>query len=196
MIRLILVRHGETDDNIRLAYLGWTDALLNQNGIKQSIIARDKLKFEKVDKVYSSPLKRCYETSEIINENFGLNIITTDNLKERNFGEWDNLTYFEIKTKFPNEHDLWIEDWINYKINKGESAAEAFERTKTFIDNLLKENENGCFLVTTHLGCIRNIISYLLGMGIEGSWRFRIDNAGISYIEINEGFAVISKMNV
>jgi len=115
MLELILVRHGETDSNKRGTYLGWTDVELNSNGIRQACAIRDRLKPVKVDAIYSSPFKRTVKTAEIINENYGLEIIISDNLKERNFGIWDDLTFEEISSKYPAECRKWFEDWINFR---------------------------------------------------------------------------------
>lgn len=196
MIELILVRHGETDSNKRGTYLGWTDIELNEKGLEQANIAKEKLKGTKIDAIFSSPLKRARNTAEIINENFGLAIISCDSLKERNFGAWDDLTHKEITEKFPEDYALYAKDWINYCVKDGESSAQAFERITGFIDHLLAEKSQGVFLIVTHLGCIRKILAHLLGMSIEGSWHFRVDNASITRLEINdEKYAYLTLLN-
>lgn len=196
MIELILVRHGETDSNKKGTYCGWTDVELNEEGIKQACSARDKLKGIKVDAIFSSPLKRAFRTAEIINENFNLGIDCVEALKERNFGVWEDLSYRDICDRFPEQIKLWEADWANYCIEGGESVIQAYDRVITFVDGLIKNNKYGVFLLVTHLGCIRNILSHLLGMGTEGSWRFRVGNGSITRIEINdEGYAYLTLLN-
>lgn len=196
MLELILVRHGETDSNVKGTYLGWTDMELNEKGIKQAKMAKEKLKDTKIDAVFCSPLKRAKRTADIINENFGLDIIPCEGLKERNFGTWDDLTFKEISQKYPEECELYLKDWINYCIKDGESAMQAYQRIVRFIKDLIDRYNNDVILIVTHLGCIRNILTYTLGMGIEGSWHFRVDNAGITRIQINdEKYAYLSQLN-
>lgn len=196
MIELILVRHGETDSNIKGTYLGWTDIELNQKGIEQAYKAKEKLKGTKINAVFSSPLKRAMRTAEIINENLGQAVIPNEGLKERNFGTWDDLTCQEITEKYPEEYKFYTEDWINYCIKDGESSKQAYQRIIGFVQDLIQRHHEGVFLVVTHLGCIRNILAYILELNIEGSWHFRVDNAGISRIQINdEKYAYLTLLN-
>ena len=67
---IYIVRHGETDWNILKKLTGQTDIPLNLNGIKQAKEVREKLKNIKFDYVFSSPLKRAYETAKIITKNY------------------------------------------------------------------------------------------------------------------------------
>ena len=90
MMELIFVRHGETDSNKKKTFLGWTDAELNDEGIRQACKLGEELKRITFDGIYSSSLKRASKTAEIINEKLNMEIVYSDNLKERNFGIWDD----------------------------------------------------------------------------------------------------------
>lgn len=196
MLELILVRHGETEGNKRKAYLGWTDMELSIEGEKQADAAGNKLAYEKIDVIYSSPLKRALATAEIINRHHGLGIRTCSRLKEQNFGSWENHTHQEVMSRYPEEYTLWMEDWINHPINGGETALEMWERVTGFIDFLLDSINEGTCLIVSHQGSIRMIIAYLLGMGIDGIWRFKADNGSISRICIDhDKFAWLVTLN-
>ncbi|MBZ4645488.1 MAG: alpha-ribazole phosphatase [Petroclostridium sp.] len=195
MLELILIRHGETDSNIKGTHLGWTDIPLNEQGIKQAEHIANLLKNEPIDQVYSSPLKRAMQTAHAINKYHGKNIINLDAIKERNFGIWEDLIYDEIKEKHRELHDKWVKDWIDFKIPKGESARETFERVTAAVDEIINKHQEGKVVIVTHLGSIRNIIAYLLGMTIEGSWRFRVLNGSAARIQISDGYAVLTSLN-
>lgn len=195
MLELILIRHGETDSNTKQTYLGWTDKELNEKGLLQVQHLRDRLKETKINGIYSSPLKRTMQTAEIINENFNLDIICSEGLKERNFGIWDDLTYKELTERYPAEYNEWVNDWIKYRIKDGESAIEAYNRSAAFIDELLTSHTEGVFVIVTHLGTIRFILAHLLELGIESSWRFRVGNASTTRVEIKDGFSVLTMLN-
>ncbi|MDQ2085513.1 alpha-ribazole phosphatase [Herbivorax sp. ANBcel31] len=192
MLELILIRHGQTDSNKKRTYVGWTDVELNEEGKRQAFKLKEKLKDMPVDKIYSSPLKRAKKTAEIINENFCLDIEYTDNLKERNFGIWDDLSNDEIKRLYKNQYNIWIKDWKNYCIKDGESALKSYKRAMDFSKNIIDSFDRGRFLIVSHLGTIRFITAYLLGMDIEGSWRFRLDNCEMVRIEIIDGYGVLT----
>ncbi len=196
MLEIVLVRHGETDSNIRGTYCGWTDAELNNKGIDQARRASDILNTEKFDAVYSSPLKRAYSTCSIICEAHTIGIITDDRIKEQNFGDWEDLTYGEINEKYPEDCISWQNDWMNYCINAGESPVQVYKRVSEFIDTITGSYKNEKVMIVTHLGCIRMILAYLLGMNIEGSWRFRADNGSVSRLVINDGFAYLNALNL
>ena len=195
MVELILVRHGETDSNLKGTYLGWTDIELNQKGLRQASLVAEQLKKLDIDRIYSSPLKRACKTAEVINEHFDHKIMYSDCLKERNFGVWDNLTYQEIVEGYPKEHSEWMEDWINYNIKGGESAFESSSRVANFTNSIISGKDEGKIIVVTHLGTIRFMLAHLLGMKLEDSWRFRVDNCSITRLEIKDGYAVLTHLN-
>ena len=196
MLELILVRHGQTESNTRKAYLGHTDIPLDERGERQVIRTAQSFMQEQIDAVYASPLKRALQTAEAINKYHHRKIIPVADLAERNFGIWDNLAYEEILSRYPAEHDDWVRDWANYVIPQGESAAEVYERNMQAIAAILERHKEGTVLVVTHLGCIRNILACLLGLGLDGVFRFEIRNAGICRLEIDEdGFATLLSLN-
>lgn len=195
MLELILIRHGETDSNIRQTYLGWTDAELNERGVAQVQLLRDRLKDTKIDGIYSSPLKRTMQTAKIINEKYNLHIAYSEGLKERNFGIWDDLTHKELTQRYPVEYSEWVSDWVKYRIKDGESAIEAYDRSAVFAAELIKTCADGVFMLVTHLGAIRFILAFLLDLGIESSWHFRVDNASMTKVEINNGYGVLTTLN-
>ncbi|MCX8130526.1 MAG: alpha-ribazole phosphatase [Clostridia bacterium] len=196
MIELIFVRHGETDSNRKGTYLGWTDVSLNEEGLRQAYEAKCKLSNENIDAMYSSPLKRAVRTAEVINENFKLAVIYEERLKERCFGIWEDLTHNEILEKYPEEYGLWTDDHVNYCMEGGESTVQSYNRVTGFIEDIINTHESGTYLIVTHLGCIRKIVAHLLGLGIEGSWRFRVDNCSITRIVVNdEKYAYLTLLN-
>lgn len=197
MLELILVRHGETDSNVRGTYCGWTDVCLNEKGIIQAQRAAESLKDTKLDFIYASPLQRVYKTAEIINSHHNMEIMCYDSIKEHNFGIWEDLTHAEVLEKYPEQYSQWQKDWINYCIEGGESVSDRYDRVVKFVQDLLDRHKKGTILVVTHGGCIRHILSYLLGLSIDGTWRFYIENGGISKVTVNdEGFAYLKGLNV
>lgn len=195
MLEVILARHGETDSNAENRYLGWTDVPLNENGINQALGLKEKLRTAGIDCVYSSPLIRCVKTAGIINEAHNSVVLYPDELKERNFGLFDNLTYEEICEKYPGQKELWENDWINYRIERGESALDFHKRICGFTDGILRQRNSGVILVVTHSGCIRSIIAQLLGLGMDGAWHFKIDFGGVTRFGIRDNYPVMTLLN-
>lgn len=195
MLELVLVRHGEVDSNTRGTYVGWTNKNLNLNGIEGADKVAENLADEPFAAIYASPLFRAKETADRIKNKNGARLILYDGLKERNFGIFDDLTYQEICSKYPEENKKWEEDWLKYKIPKGESAMNAYVRNCEAIDDIISRHGEGKVCVVTHLGVIRNLIAHLLGLSISDSWRFRVGNASICRIQITDGYGVLTQLN-
>ena len=104
MVRLLLIRHGQTNYNSQNRYCGFSDPPLNDTGIWQCRQIPARLKDSKIDKVYSSDLLRARQTAEII---FGNNSIeeTTD-LREMNFGLFEGLKYEQLIEKYLQDNEI------------------------------------------------------------------------------------------
>lgn len=191
MLKLILIRHGETDGNSQKRYLGVTDISLNKNGIEEASKLKEKLNKEKIDIVLSSPLKRAVETANFLSDN----IVLVDELREINFGLFDNLTYDEIVKKYPAEHKMWLKAPYDFKFPKGESSLIMHKRVSAYIDKLLSKNKMGTIVIVTHAGVIRCIISHLLGLDYKYNWHFKIENCSINEFQIDNEYAVMTKLN-
>ena len=99
-MRFIFVRHGETEWNVTGRYQGQTDVPLSEKGRAQAEALGKRFADIHVDEVYSSPLKRAYDTARAIAEPKGLPIHKVDGIKELNFGEWDGLTKEQLTEQF------------------------------------------------------------------------------------------------
>ena len=133
---MIFVRHGQTNGNVRGSFGGWTDLPLNETGREQAEMAAEKLKDEKIDAIYASPLSRALDTAKIINKYHGHEIIVKNELKERNFGKWEDQTFGFLKKNYPDEVEAWLSDWANYEIEGGESTYQSYTRVINFMNDL------------------------------------------------------------
>ncbi len=195
MLELYLIRHGETDRNRQGAYLGWTDVELNETGWRQAEALRKKLRAVKADAIFSSPLRRALDTATIINRDRDLEIRPAAALKERNFGIWEDLTFAEIQTKYPVQCQTWLND-PDYATTGAERPSQVQGRVDEFLRNLLESSRQGCYIMVSHAGCIRMMLTVLLGLPPEAAWRFAINHCGITQVRINaEGYASLIRLN-
>ena len=194
MKKLVFIRHGEAEIDSKSSYLGWTDVELSRKGIEQSYQTKEKLKEleSEISQLYSSPLMRTAQTAKIINAEYDLSIKYSNYLKEINFGKWEKMEHKEIAWNYPREYDMWIKDWTNFVMPEGESAVQAYTRNCKFVDSILQNNTFGTFVIVTHAGTIRNIVSYLLGMKIEDTWKFKINHGSITIIEMIDNYPVLT----
>lgn len=192
MKELILIRHGQTEGNRLKKYMGHLDLSLNKEGKKEAARLKKIFKKEKIDSLFSSDLKRCIETAEFIKT--GKKIQKTEQLREVNFGIFENLTYEEMKKKYPKQVEEWGNDWINYQPENGESVKIMSNRVIKFVDSLL-ENKNEKIIIVTHHGCISAILAHYITGSIKGCSKFKINNAAVTRLCFDKQNAYLKSLN-
>lgn len=195
MTKLILVRHALTNDNQNSRLSGHIDSVLSEEGKKQTKKLTRYLSNIHIDKIYTTTSTRTKDTVYELSKLNSINIIEKESLKEINFGDFEGMTFDEIKSKFPKEFQKMINEGYNYKYPNGESLIMTYGRVAEEIDEIILDNKDKTVLICSHGGTIRNIITHLISKSYEYHWNFKIDNASVSILEIENGFAVINTMN-
>ena len=103
-MKLIFIRHGQTDWNVQGKIQGSYDSELNDTGIKQAMNLSEKLLNlnYKFSKIYSSPQKRALKTAEILSKSSNVDYISVKDLQEMNMGKWEGLSWKEVEENYPN----------------------------------------------------------------------------------------------
>lgn len=171
-MKLILIRHGETDYTIEKRYCGGAiDAPLNKKGIKQAERLRRLLSKHKVDVVYVSPMRRTLQTADIV---FGKRLIKTVKnslLRESNLGKWEGHTLEEIKIKFLKDVQKWYQDPLKYGATDGETPIILHKRVTRFLKKLESHNGVKTVAIVTHSGPFRIIVGEMNGNGLNDFWK-------------------------
>lgn len=197
-MKLYLVRHGQTDANHRKIFQGWLNWSLNDYGQNEAAWLRDQLHGLPISKIYTSPLKRAVETTEIIAQGLAdpIENVQVEALKEMNFGTWDGLSSEEIMKKDPEVFQNWLDHWQTVKTPEGESAVQLYKRVTCWLDRLIDLTEDDRnLLIVSHEGVILQIIASLLGMGLDECWRFRVKPGSLSVVQIHDGYASLIRLN-
>ena len=196
---VIFIRHGETDFNRARLYFGHLDPDLNETGIEQ--LRKAKILFEKREKmpdvVFSSDLKRCSQSMEILEIDEEIEKILTEDLREINFGIFEGKTYEEIKNKYPEKVEKMKDDWRNFKADKGESINEMMLRVAEKMNEIINQYRNKKILVVAHAGVIQALTSYYLFGNLDGYWKFKINNGSITKLHVMEdGYTYFEYINL
>jgi uncharacterized phosphatase len=170
---ILLVRHGETDWNRERRFQGHADRPLNELGRRQAGELADVLRRERLDAVYTSPLRRASETAAIVAERLGLEAEELDALREIDVGAWQGLTIDEIKVRFPEASSV---DW-RWGWEGGETYEELAARVIPALFDLPRRHPGGTILGVTHAGPIRAALAAATGLSHEES-RARIGPLG------------------
>lgn len=186
LLKLLLVRHGETEWNKTLRYQGHTDIPLSAIGREQAMALSQRLVGEKIDAFYASDLIRARETAEIIARNHNQEVSCLQGLRETYFGDWEGLTYVQIIKKYPQVMSAWRKNPSVTRIPGGETLEEVAERSMKAIASIQQNHADQTVLLVVHGGIIRVIISSLLGVSLDDYWKFKQDNTALNIIEIHE----------
>lgn len=195
MVKLILVRHALTVDNQKSRLSGHIDSSISEEGKEQIDKITNYLKDFDIDKIYTTTSSRTKDTVKKLSELKSIEIIEKESLKEISFGDFEGLTFDEIKDKYPKEFQDMIEKGYEYKYPNGESLIDAYNRVCIELDNIISNNDDRTILICSHGGTIRNIITYLISNSYKYHWNFKIDNGSVTILEVQDGFTVITAMN-
>ena len=194
---LLLVRHGESAANGKGFFAGQTDIELSDRGRMQAEKVADWL-FEnyQVDKIYSSDLKRAYDTAEFIAKKYALQIQKTGALREINAGEWQGKTFDELQKSYADGYGVWLKDIGNAKCPQGETVEGLYDRIQRTVFNIIKENEGKNIVIVTHATPIRVLCCWALGVSLvdmkKVAW---VSNASVTEIRVSAGERVLHQMS-
>ncbi|SHJ90294.1 histidine phosphatase family protein [Tepidibacter formicigenes] len=195
MVKFIFVRHGITIDNENMRLSGFIDSKLSDIGKEQVKKTCNRLKYEGIDYIYSSPLTRAVETAREIADFKNVEIKICQNFREMNFGDFEGLTFKEIQDKYKDEFNKLKKDAFKYKFPNGENMIEFHHRISSQLDDIIKKHDNETVLIVSHSGVIRSSLSHLLSKDHIYHWNFKIDNCSITIVEVMDNFAVINTLN-
>ncbi len=196
MSYLIFIRHGETswsktkEHRVR----GRLDIPLTAHGLAQAKAAGLRLKTEPIAAIYSSPLKRAFDTAVEIAKLHELPVLMHDGFNDLNFGDWQGLTHEYINIHFSDLYQKWQTDPDDFQFPNGENLHIVNKRIQTSIKELVSKYENDMIVICTHGAVLRVILCYLHGVGVENYWQYRMDNCAFTISEFNNGnFTIIAE---
>ena len=163
---LYIVRHGETEWNVKDRIQGHKDSPLTSQGIRQAYDVAEKLKHIQFDAIFSSDLLRVKRTVEIIRLDRKLAISTKKVLRERTYGHFDGKTVKEYKKEtqhlLEKFEKLSGQEQRKFKFAKGyENDEEVIARFITFLREVAVSYPNRTVLIATHGGVIRTFLAHM-----------------------------------
>lgn len=189
MKKIYLVRHAEPCSG-KSRCLGQTDVQLNDTGLYQAERLREWFADKKLAAVYSSPLERCAQTARIIADGRMMIDIQTA-LLEMNGGLWQNMSFDEIRKRYPKEYEERGKHLGSVAPPQGESVMEAGVRFGDCMERLARETD-GDFAVVGHSGANRGFLSPLLGVNPDDVFTIRQPYGALSVLQWDdEKFTVL-----
>ena len=195
---IILIRHGQTEFNKKNIFRGHIDVPLDNSGKIQAESNGKLLKEMDFDTIYTSPLIRAKQTSEIINkyQSKNVSIIVDYGFMDLNYGTWEGKTEEEIKALFPELYFEWKTNPYKTKIPGGESLNNAEKRSWLSLKKIISKNKNQIICIITHRVICKLLICKILGISKSGFWKIKQDTACINIIESRQKKLLIIKLNL
>ena len=187
MVKFVIIRHGYSVYNKERRFTGQCDVDLDSAGLEQ---AQDTAKYVvenyAIDKIYSSDLKRAVDTATPIAKALNLPINTLKGLREIDVGDWEGLTFEQVRELYPKEFEHYITDVGNAYCVGGESYADLVKRANETMRRLAKENDGKTLLVSTHGGFIRCLRCAWLNLSLGEIKNIpHVGNASVTVVEFD-----------
>lgn len=192
--RLVLVRHAETELNAQRRYSGRADVALSEAGRLQAVktAARLTTMAGEVAAVVASPLSRCTATADRIAAELGVEpVLVEPDLVECDFGEWEGLTFAEVRERWPKRLNEWLAS-PSVAPPGGESFEVVASRVRGVVSTLRADHPGKTLVVVSHVTPIKLILRDALAAGDAFLHRLFLTPAGISIVDSwpDDGVAV------
>lgn len=155
---LYLVRHGETAANVVERFAGWSDDRLSERGTEQARHLAERLGSRGVVRIFSSPVRRCVETAEILSGELEVEVRTVNGLREIAVGPWKGLTVEEVRLRWPEDHRAFLERPDVFRLKGRETLDEVRDRAFEAVDQVARSllgAPEPTGVVVSHLAVIR-----------------------------------------
>jgi probable phosphoglycerate mutase len=186
-MRLIIIRHGESEWNRIGRYQGQFDAPLSELGLRQADALAERLRSEPIHAIYASPLQRAARTAQsVARYHPAVPFVTVSALLEIHHGDWQGLMVDEVLARYCAELREWREHPTRSQMPNGESFSNVLKRVLDFKEQLLEEYAGQNVLVSTHDVVVKILVADALGMNMDRINRIWVTNASISVIEYGD----------
>ncbi|ETI90466.1 histidine phosphatase family protein [Clostridium butyricum] len=183
---IMLIRHGETEWNILGKFQGSTDIPLSNEGIRQAFMLKERLKSD-FDYIFSSPLKRAYETAKILCDESGKHVSIAEEIREINFGKWEGLTVKGIAEKYPDIFNEWRNDKREGKFCGGDmSTLNASIRAKNCIMEIANKHKGKKIVIVAHGGIIKAGLIGIFEWDMSMYHKIALGNTCVNTITFND----------
>ncbi len=191
-----MIRHGETEWNVKRRFQGRSDIPLNDEGRRLAHVTAKAMADIPFTRVYTSPLKRAYETAMIIKGKRDIPVIEDMRIIEIGFGVYEGLCCAKEGYNIPDPAFMNFFDKPEaYKPPRGAEGIEELKaRTADFLAEIVhnKDMEGDTILVSTHGAALRGLLSNMNHTPIQDFWRGGVHkNCAVTIVDIKAGRILI-----
>lgn len=174
---------------------GQTNTMLTDLGKEQAFSLGKRLLKEDIDIIYTSDLLRAYTTAKIIANTIHKPLVSSEFIREINFGPWEGLSFEEIKEKYSEEYFTWLKEPDKLNINGAETLQIVQNRALKYIDYIIRENKDKNIAIVSHGAILKTIILGLLDINLSHYKNISLNNVSLSIIEFRDYNRVLTLFN-
>jgi|TARA_B110000503_G_C7120460_1_gene402259 probable phosphoglycerate mutase len=192
MTEVIIIRHGETQWNTEHRLQGWRDTDLNEVGLEQAHALAKRIAHEHhhdnrpIDQVYSSDLKRAYQTAQTVATAVGLEVLVEPGIRERNFGVLEGVKFSEMFEEQPEAAAIWQRRQPDEDLPLGESLQTLHDRAIQTVNDIARRHPEGRIVLVTHGGTMDVLWRHATQSPLETPRVAKLANASINRIYVGE----------
>lgn len=189
MMQVILVRHAETEWNVREILQGQSDSALTSRGKRQTsaLLAAFAACDYRVECVYASPLGRAWQMGQSLAESFCCSLIAEPALKEQALGQFEGMATAQLLKHSPDAAEALFKLDAEYCPPGGESLSYASQRMMHFLYALEKNRHHQTICIVSHGHVIQGVLSILQSGTVDDFPRYAQPNASYSVFDLIDG---------
>jgi len=193
LLKLILVRHGQTLWNREKRVQGVSDIELSNRGKAQAEKLARSLQHERIETIVSSPLKRAVQTAEAINCYHRLRIELLDELMELDQGDFEGMAFPELMKQHGDFLKRWVADPASVVMPQGESLGELQNRAWGAVERIVEKSKNT--LVVSHNFTIMTILCKINNRNLSHVREVHVDTASKTVVNFENGSGTVIRFN-
>ena len=196
MMRIILVRHGQTTWNKEDRVRGQTEVPLDDTGLAQAEATAVRVIGDfKPAAVFCSPLRRAVQTAEAIAQKAGVSAQPVAGLNDLHFGQWQGLAVTEVRQRWPEMARAWFEAPHTVRFPAGESLDILRDRGMAAVRQIADRHPDQDVVIVGHMVVNRVLLLATLGLDNSHYWRIGQDTCAINVIEWRDSAFYIHSIN-
>ena len=189
-MELYIIRHGKTYWNEEKKIQGWADIELTEEGRKVAYDSEEGMRNIHFDAIYSSPLKRAYETACILKGSRDIEVVVDERIKEIGFGELEGADFTKIRGDKNSKFVSFFDAPELYEAPEGaETFEQISERAADFMKEIIeKHKDNERIMIVAHGAINKALMRYVRKNEIKDFWMGSLQrNCGVTIVEFKDG---------
>ena len=196
---VVLLRHGDTrlSPERRFSGVGSGDPPLSAAGRDQAQRAAGSalLQGRAFTEVLTSPLTRCHETARIVADALGVPIVVDPDLREMDFGLWEEMTFDEVQDRYPEDLRRWRQSAWTPPTGSSETFAAVVDRMGTVAERFASRYAGASVVAVTHITPVKALVAHALVAPPSALFHMELSSACFSRISYTGGEASVRLLN-